>query len=219
MRRLIWGFTGRTYHIVGNLMSRLIYGLIWWLWLVWSFFSLKMCIWYGYNTQDLNLPIFNLDMSQDMRFPTMWYVPPAKAQISLRLCAVWSEYFLVAWIYYGSQATDWTSFGVSKIKERLYRLVWVYTGQNDTLLEITCCGWILFHYSIYIFLSEAGGQKFPVFACFVTYIEFSMRRPCSRTIILLLYICERANVSSKDTLCPLILTLQVAYKERCYFNI
>ena len=23
MRRLIWGFTGRTYHIVGNLMSRL----------------------------------------------------------------------------------------------------------------------------------------------------------------------------------------------------
>ena len=23
MRRLIWGFAGRTYHIVGNLMSRL----------------------------------------------------------------------------------------------------------------------------------------------------------------------------------------------------
>ena len=27
MRRLIWGFAGRTYHIVGNLMSRLIYSL------------------------------------------------------------------------------------------------------------------------------------------------------------------------------------------------
>ena len=25
MRRLVWAFTGRTYHIVGNLMSRLIY--------------------------------------------------------------------------------------------------------------------------------------------------------------------------------------------------
>ena len=30
-------------------------------------------------------------MSQCMRFPTMWYVRPAKPQISLRICAVWSE--------------------------------------------------------------------------------------------------------------------------------
>ena len=27
-------------------------------------------------------------MSQCMRFPTMWYVRPAKPQISLRICAV-----------------------------------------------------------------------------------------------------------------------------------
>ena len=27
MRRLIWGFAGRTYHIVGNLMSRLNFSL------------------------------------------------------------------------------------------------------------------------------------------------------------------------------------------------
>ena len=26
-------------------------------------------------------------MSQDMNFPTMWYVQPAKAQTSLRICA------------------------------------------------------------------------------------------------------------------------------------
>ena len=32
-----------------------------------------------------------LHMSQCMRFPTMWYVRPAKAQTSLRICAVWSE--------------------------------------------------------------------------------------------------------------------------------
>ena len=30
-------------------------------------------------------------MRCDMRFPTMWYVRPAKAQISLRARAVWSE--------------------------------------------------------------------------------------------------------------------------------
>ena len=28
------------------------------------------------------------NMSRDMRFPTMWYVRPAKAQTSLRICPV-----------------------------------------------------------------------------------------------------------------------------------
>ena len=79
-----------------------------------------------------------------MRFPTMWYVRPAKAQTSLRIRAVWSEPLLVAWIFYDFQATGLTPFGVSKLtcKRRLHRLVWVYsmTCQNTTLLEITCCG-------------------------------------------------------------------------------
>ena len=39
-------------------------------------------------------------MSHDMGFPTMWYLGPAKAQISRRICAVWSESLLVAWIFY-----------------------------------------------------------------------------------------------------------------------
>ena len=39
-------------------------------------------------------------LSQCMRFPTMWYVRPAKPQISLRICADWSEPFLVARIFY-----------------------------------------------------------------------------------------------------------------------
>ena len=40
-----------------------------------------------------------LYMSRDMRFPTMWYVRPAKAQTNLRICADWSELFLVSWIF------------------------------------------------------------------------------------------------------------------------
>ena len=75
-----------------------------------------------------------------MRFSTMWYVRPAKPQISLRIRAVWSEPLLVTWIFYECKATDWTSFGVSKLKRRLQRLVWVYTCQNATKLEITCQG-------------------------------------------------------------------------------
>ena len=35
-----------------------------------------------------------------MRFPTMWYVRPAKPQTSLRIRAVWSEPMLVAWRFY-----------------------------------------------------------------------------------------------------------------------
>ena len=35
-----------------------------------------------------------------MRVLTMWYVQPAKPLISLRICAVWSEPVLVAWIFY-----------------------------------------------------------------------------------------------------------------------
>ena len=73
-----------------------------------------------------------------MKFPTMWYVRPAMPQISLRICAVWSEPLLVVWIFYQYLATGQTVFWVSKLKRRLHRLVWVYTCQNATLLEITC---------------------------------------------------------------------------------
>ena len=75
-----------------------------------------------------------------MGFPTMWFVRPAKAQPSLCICADWSESLLVAWVFYYCWATDRTSFGISKLKMRLHRIVWVYTCQNATLLEITCHG-------------------------------------------------------------------------------
>ena len=93
-------------------------------------------------------------MSQCMRFPAMWFVRPAKSQISLRIRAVWSEPLLVAWILYDSYATDWTSFGVSKLKMMLHGLIWVYTCQNTTLLEITC------HGSHVILISRPVQEKF-----------------------------------------------------------
>ena len=39
-------------------------------------------------------------MNRGMRFPTMWYVRPAKAQISLRIRADCSEPLLFALILY-----------------------------------------------------------------------------------------------------------------------
>ena len=54
--------------------------------------------------------------------------------------AVWSELLLVAWLFFECSVSDRTSFKVSKLKRWLDRLVWVYTCQNTTLLEITCHG-------------------------------------------------------------------------------
>ena len=46
-----------------------------------------------------------------------------------------------------------TSFGVSKLKRRLQRLVQVYTCQNATLLEISCTG----SYVNYMDVKNASG--------------------------------------------------------------
>ena len=90
------------------------------------------------DTDSLQLQYWDKNkLSQWMRFPTMWYVQPAKAQTSLHIRTAWSEPLLVAWIYYESTAADWTPFGVSKLKMRLHRLIWVYTCQNTKLLEFT----------------------------------------------------------------------------------
>ena len=51
-----------------------------------------------------------------MRSPTMWYVRPSNVQTSLRIR-----------IFYEWKATDWKSFGVSKLKGG-------YTGLSETTL-------------------------------------------------------------------------------------
>ena len=65
-------------------------------------------------------------------------------QQSLRSACAYAQsdlsLLLVASIFYDCLAIDWTPFGVSKLKRRLQRLVWVNTCQNTTLLEISCHG-------------------------------------------------------------------------------
>ena len=72
-------------------------------------------------------------MSRDMGFPTMWYVQPTKPLISLRICADWPEPLLVGWTFYECWATDRTSFGVSKLKRTLHKLV------KSTLVKMPHC--------------------------------------------------------------------------------
>ena len=62
---------------------------------------------------------FPIHMRCDIRFPTKWYVRPAKAQTSLRICADWSEPLLVAWIFYDCSANDRTSLEFLSLTARI----------------------------------------------------------------------------------------------------
>ena len=78
-----------------------------------SDFKWKFYVWptiYTYIIHYFGQPFFChvSQMSRNMRFPTMWYVWPAKAQTSLCISAVWSEPLLVACIFYECWATDQT---------------------------------------------------------------------------------------------------------------
>ena len=67
--------------------------------------------------------------SRNMRFPTMWYVRLAKALISLRIRAFWSEPLQVALIFYDCQATDRAAFGVSKLIRRLHMILSLFMSK------------------------------------------------------------------------------------------
>ena len=90
-------------------------------------------------------------MSSGMRFPTMWYVQPAKSQISLCIRTVWSEPLQVAWIF--CELSYWWNIIWSF---QAHRLVWVHTYQNATLLEIKCHG----SYKIISLQSETAYKLF-----------------------------------------------------------
>ena len=95
---------------------------------------------------------------------TMWYVWPAKRQISLRIHTVWSEPLLVAWIFYDCLATGWASFRVSKLKKEaaqvkewvytckchivgnhILQLIWARRSKNETIHQLQLISRVLLH--------------------------------------------------------------------------
>ena len=67
-------------------------------------------------------------------------VRPAKIQISLGICPVWSESSLSAWRNLGSLATHWAHSEDSDQTGRMPRLIWVFAGRTLTLLVLSCRG-------------------------------------------------------------------------------
>ena len=67
-------------------------------------------------------------------------VRPAKTQISLGICPVWSESSLSAWRNLGSLATHWGHSEDSDQTGWMPRLIWVFAGRTVTLLVLSCRG-------------------------------------------------------------------------------
>ena len=84
----------------------------------------------------LSRALYNNYMSQCMRFPSMWYVRPAKPQIRLHICAVWSESLLVTWVFY-----DWISCHGSLILYRLTQSRIIFWRFNQNSSPASCPEW------------------------------------------------------------------------------
>ena len=78
------------------------------------------------------------DLSRLTTKPTKWPVRPAKTQISLGICPVWSECLLSAWKKLGSLATHWAHNEDSDQTGRMPRLIWVFAGRTVILLVLFC---------------------------------------------------------------------------------
>ena len=68
------------------------------------------------------------------------YVRPAKTQISLGTCPVWSESSLSAWRNLGSLTTHWAQSKDSGHTGWMPRLIWVFAGRTLILLVLSCRG-------------------------------------------------------------------------------
>ena len=67
-------------------------------------------------------------------------VRPAKTQISLGICPVWSESSLSTWRKLGSLATHWVHSEDSDQTRQMPRLIWVFAGRTLILLVLSCRG-------------------------------------------------------------------------------
>ena len=73
--------------------------------------------------------------------PTKWHMWPAKTQISLGICPVWSESLLSAWRNNGSLATHRVHSKGSDQIWRMPRLIWVFAGCTGHFADFVmhCC--------------------------------------------------------------------------------
>ena len=124
---------------------------------------------------------YTLQLSHDIRFPTMWYVQPAKAQTSLRICTVWSEPLLVAWIFFYSKSTYWTLIleflslkGGCTGSSESTDVKMPHCGKSHVLAQLSNCIVFLFLLIVLILTNIADGDEINVASRFTLFIHVSV---------------------------------------------
>ena len=122
------------------------------------------CSWYIYNKNSLR---FTNELPRDKT--NKMVVRPAKTQISLGICPVWSESSLSAWRNLGSLATQWAHSEDSDQTGWMPRLTWVIAGRTTILLVLSRGGSnSKCKICIYLFLLTQANQF---------YLSHVMRKP------------------------------------------
>ena len=143
-------------------------------------------------TQDTNGKVTNSQLDTTNESQEVSPLPAGDQKAHINRCTAWSEPLLVAWIFYECKATDWTSFGVSKLKRRLHKLIWVYTCQNGTSLEIKCRGSYRSCYcrnESHICINSACVTVANVYETFKTGCQYYKQKP-SYTVTRKFHICR-----------------------------
>ena len=91
----------------------------------------------------------------NMTKPTKWHVRPAKIQISLGICRVWSESSLSIWRKLRSLTTYWAHSEDSDQSGRMPRLIWVFDGSSHFVGFVT--RQLIYVYGKY----QVSMEKFP----------------------------------------------------------
>ena len=149
-------------------------------------------------------------------------VRPAKTQISLGICPIWSESLLSTWRKLGSLATHWAHSKDSDQTGWKPRLIWVFPGRTAILLVLSChgslnlfmdmillslqLGWVHFQCKIILYLNWASSWDYgtfhpPLFHSSNIHAQPSSRAKClifGQTLCLLPYImCANSEGCSR----------------------
>ena len=89
-----------------------------------------------------------------MTKPTKWHVCPAKTQISMGICPVWSESSLSAWRKLGSLAFHWAHSKDSDQTGQMPRLICVFAGCNNHFV-----GFLMMRMNFFTFLVGGCGTE------------------------------------------------------------
>ena len=88
-------------------------------------------IWVFAGCTDHFVEYVYVNLSRLTTKPTKWPLCPAKTQISLGICPVWSESSLSTWRSIGSSVIHWAHCKDSDQTGWMSRLIWVFAGPTD----------------------------------------------------------------------------------------